>query len=45
MYSKKLINECMPNVVHNKQIQNYNEVSAECVSYEDFESQSTFFST
>ena len=32
---KKLINECMPNVVHNKQIQNYNEVSTECVSCED----------
>ena len=31
---KKLINECMPNAVLCK-IQNYNEVSTECVSYED----------
>jgi len=32
---KKLINECMPNAVLCK-IQNYNEVSTECVSYEDY---------
>jgi len=31
---KKLINECMPNAVLCK-IQIYNEVSTECVSYED----------
>ena len=33
----------MPNVVHNKQIQNYNEVSAECVSYKDFIIDSKYF--
>ena len=33
----------MPNVVHNKQIQNYNEVSAKCVSYKDFIIDSKYF--
>ena len=42
---KTLINECMPNAVHNKQIQNYNEVSTECVSYEDYNRFKVLFST